>query len=114
MNFLEARREDGWWVSADGSRIAEAASGPPGLATIGFRPEHAAPDGGPFEAAVEVIEDLGPARVLVLRRGETKMRLLVDRSWQAPPGTILRPRVAREHVLEWREAGSAGLMGDER
>ena len=107
MNVLEARREDGWWIAADGSRIVEAAAGPGGPATIGFRPEHAQLEGGPFEAEVEVVEDLGPARVLVLRSGETRIRVLVDRSTRASPGELVRPRIARERVLEWRDAGSA-------
>jgi ABC-type sugar transport system ATPase subunit len=107
MNVLEARREDGWWVVEDGSRIVEAADGPPGPATIGFRPEHASPDGGSFGAEVEVVEDLGPARVIVLRRAGWKLRLLVERTVHATPGSILRPRILRERVVEWREVGGS-------
>jgi multiple sugar transport system ATP-binding protein len=102
MNVLDARREDGWWIAADGSRIAEAAAGPAGPATIGFRPEHAAPDGGSFEAEVEVVEDLGPSRVIVLRRGDWKLRVLVDRAVHASPGTSFRPKVLRDRIVEWR------------
>ena len=110
MNVLVARREDGWWVATDGSRMVEAADGPLGPATIGFRPEHAAPDGGSFEAEVEVVEDLGPSRVIVLRRGDLRLRVLVDRTVRVAPGAILRPRVFADRVVEWRDHPPKGRM----
>jgi len=102
MNVLEARREDGWWVLADDSRIAEAGAGPPGSTTIGFRPEHARPDGGSFEARIEVVEDLGPSRALFVRRGETRLCILADRTFRASPGAIVRPRIDPDRVVEFR------------
>ncbi len=102
MNVLDARREDGAWIVADGARIAEATAGPAGPATIGFRPEHAAPEGGSFDAEVEVVEDLGPSRVIVLRRGELRLRVLVERTVHVVPGAVLRPKVFADRIVEWR------------
>lgn len=101
MNIVDVRREDGRWLSADGSPLAEAAADAPPAACIGFRPEHVALDGGASDAIVEVIEDLGPQRVVVCRWGGAVVHASVDRDVRLRPGDRIRPRVERSAVVVW-------------
>ncbi len=102
MNIVEVRREGGWWVSADGTRIVEAPAGSPERATIGFRPEHVDPDGGATEGTIEVLEDLGPARILVARWAGERIHVLAKRDLDTRPEERIRPRVDAARVVVWK------------
>jgi multiple sugar transport system ATP-binding protein len=101
MNVVEARREGGFWVSADGTRLAAAAAGAPERATIGFRAEHVETEGGETAAPVEVVEDLGPAHVIVARWGGERIHVLAERALALRPGTAIRPRVDSSRICVW-------------
>jgi multiple sugar transport system ATP-binding protein len=101
MNVVEARREGGYWLSADGTRLAEAAAGAPEHATIGFRPEHVETEGGERAAPVEVVEDLGPAHVLLVRWGGERIRVLAGRELALRPGDAIQPRVGAAKLVVW-------------
>ncbi|MBK7644612.1 MAG: ABC transporter ATP-binding protein [Planctomycetes bacterium] len=100
MNAIPARREGGDWVALDGTHLL-AAHGAAQNATIGVRPEHVELSGGKSEATVEVVEDLGPARVLVLRWAGTEVHALAPRGESARPGDRVRPRIAAVHAVVW-------------
>ena len=101
MNVVEARREAGFWVSADGTRLAPAAAGAPERATIGFRAEHVETTGGEREARVEVVEDLGPAHVIVARWGGERIHVLAERELGSKAGDAIRPRVDPARICVW-------------
>ncbi|MBL8861240.1 MAG: ABC transporter ATP-binding protein [Planctomycetes bacterium] len=101
VNVLPARRKDGHWTAADGTRIARAAPGGPDAATLGFRPEHLTLEGGPAPAEVEVVELTGPAQVALLRWAGIRAYALVPRSARIAPGLRVTPQVAPEHVIVW-------------
>jgi multiple sugar transport system ATP-binding protein len=96
MNIVDARTRDGWWVTGDGTRVAEAAAGSPERATIGFRPEHVE-SGGDTEGVVEVVENLGPVRIWVVRWGGERIHVLARVDGAGP----IRPRVDAAHVVVW-------------
>jgi multiple sugar transport system ATP-binding protein len=101
MNVVDARAEGGWWRAPDGTPIVEASAGARDRATIGFRPEHVAVEGGSVEGTIEVVEDLGPARVLVVAWAGLRLHLLAPRSLAARPGDRIRPRVEPERIVVW-------------
>jgi len=101
MNVLDVHRRQGWWTSADGTRVVESVPGGDDDARIGFRAEHVDPHGGDTEAVVEVVEDLGPARMLVASWAGERLHLLVGREWQVGPGERIWPRVAPDRVVVW-------------
>jgi multiple sugar transport system ATP-binding protein len=103
MNAIPARRAGGAWVAQDGTQLCTA-EGAAERATIGVRPEHVALEGGTSEGVVEVVEDLGPARVLLLRWAGTEVHALVSRAHAARPGDKVRPRFAVEHAVVWHGA----------
>lgn len=104
INLFEARWSEGWWRTADGLPLAPAGSPARASATLGIRPEHVAPDGGPVAARVEVVEDTGPARVLLLALGGTQVHVLVPRHFAARVGDELRPRIDPQRLLVWPTA----------
>ncbi|HVS10275.1 MAG TPA: TOBE domain-containing protein, partial [Planctomycetota bacterium] len=74
---------------------------------LGIRPEHLEPQGGDVPARVEVVEDTGPARILLARWAGQTVHILTRRSLEVRPGDELRPRVDELRVVVWadRDAG---------
>ncbi len=103
MNVLRARRAGDRWLAADGTPLARASTGAPDHALLGIRAEHVEPEGGDAAAVVEVVEDLGPRRILVVRFAGETLRLLVHRGFAARPGDTIRPRLAPDRVVVWTD-----------
>jgi len=101
INVVEARRETGWWLANDRTRLVEASESAPARAKLGFRPEHVAPAGGASDGVVEVVEDIGPARVLLVRWAGAPIHVLVERSFAARAGDRIRPRIDAARVVVW-------------
>ncbi|MCC6408395.1 MAG: ABC transporter ATP-binding protein [Planctomycetes bacterium] len=101
INLFTAAWSDGWWRAADGVPLLETARPSATRATLGVRPEHVEPTGGPAAARVEVVEDTGPTRVLLLALGASHVHVVVPRSFVARVGEELRPRIDRERVVVW-------------
>jgi multiple sugar transport system ATP-binding protein len=101
VNEIPARRVDGWWTVADGTRVTRAESHGPDEAVLGLRPEHLALDGGTTEARVEVVELLGPAQVAVLRWAGVRATAIVPRDLPLTIGSRVFPRVDPAHVIVW-------------
>ena len=101
INVLDARRDGALWRSADGTALCDAPPSAPARARLGIRPEHVAPRGGPSEAVVEVVEDIGPARVVLARWAGTHVHLLLERSSPIVVGDLLRPRLDGARIVTW-------------
>ena len=101
MNVLDARVEGGWWTANDGTRIAEAAPGSPVRATIGFRPEHVSTAPAGDGARVEVVEELGPTRILVLRWGPERIHVLTGRGSTVRVEDTVRASVDPARIVVW-------------
>ena len=100
MNAIPARRAGAEWRALDGTPLC-AASGTLERATLGVRPEHVAVEGGTSEGVVEVAEDLGPARVLLVRWAGVELHALVSRDHASRPGDRVRPRLDPARVVVW-------------
>ncbi len=102
MNELAAVRVGAHWhAEADGTPLCPATGSAGARALLGVRAEHLAPAGGAGAAVVEVVEDLGPQRVLVARFAGTRVHLLVPRALSVRPGDTIHPCLAPAHVVEW-------------
>jgi len=101
MNEFEARNVNGLWHAADGTELCPAAPGSPARARLGVRAEHVQPTGGPAEAVVELVEDAGHQKLLVVRFAGTRLHLAVPRASSWKPGDVCRPRLAPEHLVVW-------------
>ena len=82
---------------------------------VGIRPEHAAlvaPGTGTFDAVVEVVEELGPARLCSLMLEDVAVSVLAKGRPELKPGAVVGVRLAMErlHVFDaatGRRAGTA-------
>jgi ABC-type sugar transport system ATPase subunit len=100
INVLDARAEGGWWLAADGTQLART-SASAARARLGVRPEHVELAGGTTEGVVEVVEDAGAARVLLIRWAGTHVHALTERATAARAGDRVKPRLDPERVVVW-------------
>ena len=102
MNEFEVVRRDGQWLAAaDGTPLCAARSSGPERALLGVRAEHIAPAGGLGAAVVEVVEDTGPQRVLVVRFAGTRAHLLAPRALAVRPGDTIYPCLSPANTVVW-------------
>lgn len=101
MNIVDARNEGGTWRLPNGAMLAPAAADAPHKAQVGFRPEFVELEGGDNEAVVELVEDLGPQRVVVLHWGGAVVHAAVSPSVEVATHRRVRPAVAAEHCIVW-------------
>jgi len=101
MNLIEVRREGALWRLSNGDEFGVAAPEAPREALLGFRPEHVRLAGGASEAVVEVVEHLGPQRVVVLRWGGAVVHAAVAANFGIAVHQRVRPTVAAEHWVMW-------------
>jgi multiple sugar transport system ATP-binding protein len=101
INLFEARREGDGWRAEDGTWLAPAESGGPVKGLLGVRAEHVAAVGGTETARVEVVEDLGHARVVLARFAGKGVHLFVPRELDVRPGSEVRPRLDPSRIVVW-------------
>lgn len=101
INIFPAHRDGDAWRAADGTWLAPASTDAPVSAQLGVRAEHVAAQGGPHSARIEVVEDLGHARVVLARFAGASLHLFVPRDFEARPGAELRPRLDPGRVVVW-------------
>lgn len=104
INLFDALWSDGWWRTTSGTPLLECPRPAETVATLGVRAEHVAPQGGPVAARIEVVEDTGPTRVLLLAFGAEHLHVLVPRTFAARVGDELRPRLEPARVLRFPRA----------
>jgi multiple sugar transport system ATP-binding protein len=101
MNEIEARSSEGRWFALDGTPLCAAPPGAPARALLGVRAEHVAPLGGEHEATVEVVEDAGHQKLLVVRLAGTRVHVVAPRELEVRPGAAIRPRIDPGRVVVW-------------
>ena len=82
INLIPLRRMDGGWVVDNADRVAvEVPSWAPESERLwlGFRLEAVGVEGGAHEGTIRLVEDTGPATVLVVDWAGQQLRLLVDK-----------------------------------
>ncbi|MSR81402.1 MAG: ABC transporter ATP-binding protein [Candidatus Latescibacteria bacterium] len=100
INLLEVRRQGGYWVGGQGVRVLEA--GQEGeCMQLGVRPEDLIPEGGLDPARVRVVEDTGPAQILLADWGGCPVHLLVAKGAHFAPGDQIFPRVKQGQAVLW-------------
>jgi ABC-type sugar transport system ATPase subunit len=102
MNELAARRAGPTWVAEDGTPLCAAAPEAPARALLGVRAEHVSASGGTHAAVLEVVEDLGPHKLLVARFAGSRLHVLAPRALAVAPGQAIHPRLDEHRVVVWR------------
>ena len=100
INLLQVRQERGYWVAGQGVRVLEV--GQEGaVMQLGVRPEDLVPEGGLDPARVRVVEDTGPAKILLVDWGGCPVHLLVAKGRHFAPGDQIFPSVKQGQAVLW-------------
>lgn len=104
INLIPLRRMDGGWFVDSAHRVAvEVPSGAPESERLwlGIRPEAVGVEGGAHQGTIRLVEDTGPATVLVVDWAGQQLRLLVDKApcWTA--GDRVSPYLDERRVCVW-------------
>jgi multiple sugar transport system ATP-binding protein len=103
INLFEAHCDGERWFAREGTPLCAAQGEAVGAGLLGVRPEHLAPFGGDDEGRVLVVEDTGPARILLVRWAGADVHLCAPRELELKPGDAVAPRIDPTRVLVWRE-----------
>jgi ABC-type sugar transport system ATPase subunit len=100
INLIEVRRHGGYWATGAGVRVMEASQEGERM-QLGVRPEDLLPQGGLDSARVRVVEDTGPAQILLADWGGCPVHLLVAKGSRFAPGAEIFPLVKPGQAILW-------------
>jgi len=100
INLIRVRRFETSWTSPGGDPIA-ACSSAAETATLGIRPESVLPSGGEIPGTIQIVEDLGPSRILLVDWAGCHLHILVDKETSYRPGDTIFPRFSPDRLLVW-------------
>jgi multiple sugar transport system ATP-binding protein len=102
INLLPVSSAGGQWRSADGTPLMPAGDGPEGREMLlGVRPEDIAPAGGTSAAAVQVVEDMGPVRIVLARWAGAEIHLTCPPAADVRVGQEIFPRIDPARAILW-------------
>jgi len=102
INLISATADGGTYRSKAGTPLVTLASrAPTDRAVLGIRPEDIALEGGEHEASIDLVEDMGPTKVVVLSWGGERMHVLVGKNARPKPNDRVFPRVDPARVIVW-------------
>jgi multiple sugar transport system ATP-binding protein len=103
INLIDVQKQNEQWITASNTAILSAKQNAPSHATLGIRPENISLEGGRIPARIEVIEELGPSTILLVKWAGESVYILVlgERRWQV--GDEIYPQIDAERVMVWLE-----------
>lgn len=101
INIISVRRDGDWFVSERGLTLAPA-QGALETALVGIRPEHVMLSGGSQSATVQLVEDIGPVKTVVLDFMGERVRALVPKGAAVRVGDSLKPTIDARRTIVWR------------
>jgi multiple sugar transport system ATP-binding protein len=109
INLLRVRREVGQWLAADGTPLLAAESGGPTDRILGIRPEDIVLCAGTEmpDAAVRVVEYIGPTTTLLVDWAGERVHVVVPRRTELRPGDRVRLRIDPSRVVSFDPASPA-------
>ena len=70
-------------------------------AVLGIRPENISLRGGSRPARVEIVEDMGATRILLVDWAGERIRILESKTDPIHPGEEIHPLVEPKNILSW-------------
>jgi multiple sugar transport system ATP-binding protein len=102
INLLSLEARDGQWVTKAGlPLLSRTPDQMHERMTLGVRPEDVELTGGAHEARVELVENTGPAQVVVLTWGGEHVHALLEKGAHVKPGDTVFPRIDPARVTVW-------------
>jgi len=101
INLLNVTRAGGWWRTAGGAAIAPADGQEGAEMILGVRPEDVSISGGDCPAVVRMVEETGPAKILLVDWAGCEVHIIAAAAAAVRPGDTIRPRVDASRVILW-------------
>ncbi len=102
INLLPLQSSAGHWVTRSGVPLLQRLEHhPDATITLGVRPEDVRLEGGRHPAAVDIVENTGPAQVAVLDWGGEQLRALVPKEVHLRVGDRVFPELDPARVILW-------------
>jgi multiple sugar transport system ATP-binding protein len=103
INLLSVSEQNGMYTTAKGLPIVTAPPTSNGKQRMiaGVRPEDISLEGGRLAASIELVEDMGPAKVAVVSWGGERLHALLDKHASQRPKDQVFPRINPERVVLW-------------
>jgi len=103
INLLDVHAEEGHWVAPSGTPVMRQGDAPPAASKmiLGVRPEDVALEGGAHKGVVQIVEDMGPIRILVVQWAGTEIHVTTTRGGAAKPGDEVYPLFDAAKVVLW-------------
>jgi multiple sugar transport system ATP-binding protein len=103
INLVSVSKQNGMYTTAMGLPLLAVPPGQNGAARMiaGVRPEDISLEGGNVAASVELVEDMGPAKVAVVSWAGERLHALLDKHASQKPKDQVFPRINPERVVLW-------------
>jgi multiple sugar transport system ATP-binding protein len=100
INVFAVRHKDGHWVTRGGVPLMAAEGGSEEM-LLGVRPEDIAPQGGQVPGKVRVVEDTGPAWIVLVEWAGQGVHLLAEKGRRFRPGEEIYPKINAGRAVLW-------------
>jgi multiple sugar transport system ATP-binding protein len=100
INLIAVQQVERQWVTPQGTPVMPATTRDPTM-ILGIRPEDIELQGGQYPGYVRVVEDSGPAWILVVDWGGCRLHVLADKASHFKPGDEIFPRLLMERAVLW-------------
>ena len=105
INVFAVKRQGDDWANPDGVPLAPATGERADTMLLGVRPENLLADGGQTTGSVQLVEDKGAYKILLVDWAATSVHLIVPRDAPYRVGDEVRPRIDAEHMVLWPSTG---------
>ena len=101
INLIQVKSVDDHWQTTSGTSLLSNPSPETHTATLGIRPESFTLDGGKTPATIEVVEDMGPATIILANWAGEHIHILVSDGKTHHPGDEIFPNIHPEQIILW-------------
>ena len=101
INLIDAHNTNGHWITQSGHPIIDANPNSPPKATLGIRPESITLDGGETSATIEIMEDMGPATILLVKWAGEHIHILTSGPSAHKIGDTIYPKISQDRLIIW-------------
>ena len=101
INLIDVHSSNGHWLTPSNTPIMVAHPNSPNQATLGIRPEAITVSGGETPATIDVVEDMGPATILLVTWAGSHIHILVSGQSNHKTGDTIYPKLAEDRIIIW-------------
>ncbi|MCZ6634495.1 MAG: ABC transporter ATP-binding protein [bacterium] len=101
INLVPVHRSDGHWKTQEGISLLPAKDDGNNTMLLGIRPENIALEGGDTAGTVQVVEHLGPSKIVLVRWAGLEVHLVASSTQPIQPGDRVFPKIDASQINIW-------------